>query len=65
MSKVITVAAALTLVEDGFVSLDDPIAKYMPQFANVNVAVATANPAGNSNVMGLVPRAGRSARCRT
>jgi CubicO group peptidase (beta-lactamase class C family) len=27
MSKMITVAAALTLVEDGLVSLDDPIAK--------------------------------------
>jgi len=56
MSKVITVAAALTLVEDGLVSLDDPIAKYMPQFANMNVGVATANPAGgDSNVMQLVP----------
>ena len=56
MSKVITVAAALTLVEDGLVSLDDPIAKYMPQFAHMNVGVAVANPAGgDSNVMQLVP----------
>jgi len=56
MSKMITVAAALTLVEDGLVSLDDPIAKYMPQFAHMNVGVATANPAGgDSNVMQLVP----------
>ena len=56
MSKVITVAAALTLVEDGLVSLDDPIAKYMPQFAHMNVGVAAANPAGgDSNVMQLVP----------
>jgi CubicO group peptidase (beta-lactamase class C family) len=56
MSKMITVAAALTLVEDGLVSLDDPIAKYMPQFAHMNVRVATANPAGgDSNVMQLVP----------
>jgi len=38
----ITVAAALTLVEDGLVSPDDPIAKYMPQFAHMNVGVATA-----------------------
>ncbi|SDR60321.1 CubicO group peptidase, beta-lactamase class C family [Rhizobiales bacterium GAS113] len=56
MSKVITVDAALTLVEDGLVAFDDPIAKYLPQFANMNVGAAVPNPAGgDSNVMQLVP----------
>jgi CubicO group peptidase (beta-lactamase class C family) len=56
MSKVITVTAALTLVEDGLISLDDPISKYLPQFANMNVGVAVPNPAGgDTNVTQLVP----------
>lgn len=56
MSKVITVAAALTLVEDGRISLDDPISKYLPQFAHMNVGIPVANPAGgDANVMQLVP----------
>jgi CubicO group peptidase (beta-lactamase class C family) len=56
MSKMVTVTAALTLVEDGLISLDDPIAKYLPQFANMNVGVAVPNPAGgDTNVLQLVP----------
>ena len=56
MSKVITVTAALTLLEDGLISLDDPISKYLPQFADVNVGIAVADPAGgDTNVMQLVP----------
>jgi len=56
MSKVITVTAALTLLEDGLISLDDPISKYLTQFADVNVGVAVADPAGgDTNVMQLVP----------
>ena len=55
MSKVITVTAALTLVEDRLISLDDPISKYLPQFANMNVGVA-AQPGGrDTNVIELVP----------
>ena len=46
MSKVITVTAALTLVEDGLISLDDPISQYLPQFANMNVGVEQPDPAG-------------------
>ncbi|MBW0003743.1 MAG: beta-lactamase family protein [Hyphomicrobiales bacterium] len=56
MSKMITVTAALTLVEDGLMSLDDPVSKYLPQFTNMNVGGAVANPAGgDTNVMQLVP----------
>jgi len=37
MSKPITVAAALTLVDDGTIGLDDPVAKTIPAFADVQV----------------------------
>jgi CubicO group peptidase (beta-lactamase class C family) len=38
MSKAITTAAALTLYDAGRISLDDPVAKYLPSFANLKVA---------------------------
>jgi CubicO group peptidase (beta-lactamase class C family) len=38
MSKAITSAAALTLVETGKLGLDDPVSKYIPSFANLKVA---------------------------
>ena len=41
MSKPITAAAAMMLVDDGKLRLDDPLAKYIPAFADVKVAVAT------------------------
>src|SRR4029453_16796652 len=37
MSKPITSVAAMMLVEDGKLSLDDPVAKYIPAFADVKV----------------------------
>jgi CubicO group peptidase (beta-lactamase class C family) len=39
MSKPITSVAAMMLVEDGNLSLDDPVAKYIPAFADVKVGV--------------------------
>src|SRR5476651_1870038 len=39
MSKPITSVAAMMLVEDGRLRLDDPVAKYIPSFADVNVGV--------------------------
>jgi CubicO group peptidase (beta-lactamase class C family) len=39
MSKPITSVAAMMLVEDGKLSLDDPVSKYIPAFANVKVGV--------------------------
>lgn len=38
MSKAITTAGALTLVEQGKIGLDDPVSKYIPGFANLKVA---------------------------
>jgi CubicO group peptidase (beta-lactamase class C family) len=39
MSKPITSVAAMLLVEDGKLRLDDPVSKYIPAFADVKVAV--------------------------
>lgn len=39
MSKPVTSVAAMMLVDDGKLALDDPIAKYIPAFANVKVGV--------------------------
>lgn len=39
MSKPITVVAALTLLEAGHLQLDDPVSKYLPQFASMQVGV--------------------------
>jgi CubicO group peptidase (beta-lactamase class C family) len=39
MSKPITSAAAMMLVDDGKLSLDDPLSKYIPAFADVKVVV--------------------------
>ena len=39
MSKPVTTVAAMMLVEEGRLSLGDPIAKYMPAFAKMNVGV--------------------------
>jgi len=37
MSKLITSVATLTLVEEGRLNLDDPVAKYLPEFKDVKV----------------------------
>lgn len=40
MSKIITIAIALDLVEEGLLKLDDPVAKYIPEFENLKVAIS-------------------------
>ena len=37
MSKIVTTVAVLALIEDGRLSLDDPLAKYLPAFATPRV----------------------------
>lgn len=51
MSKPITVASALMLLERGRIALDDPVSKYLPQFASMQVGVPDASGPG----MHLVP----------
>jgi CubicO group peptidase (beta-lactamase class C family) len=47
MSKPVTSVAAMMLVDDGKLSLDDPLSKYIPAFADVKVAVETGAEGGN------------------
>ena len=46
MSKAITSVAAMMLVEDGKLSLDDPVSKYIPAFADTKVGVDLSDEAG-------------------
>ena len=39
MSKIVTISTVLDLVEDGVLSLEDPVTQYIPEFANMQVAV--------------------------
>lgn len=40
MTKPVTAVAALMLVEDGVIALDDPVSDYIPAFADVRVATS-------------------------
>jgi CubicO group peptidase (beta-lactamase class C family) len=46
MAKPITSVAAMMLVDDGKLSLDDPLSKYIPAFADVRVAIETREADG-------------------
>jgi CubicO group peptidase (beta-lactamase class C family) len=50
MSKPITTVAAMMLVEEGKLQLDEPLSKYIPAFANVKVAIEKK---GEDGAMGL------------
>ena len=52
MSKAITSVAAMTLYEQGHFRLNDPVAKYIPEFANMSVISATD---GEGNITETVP----------
>lgn len=40
MSKIVTISVLMDLVEDGVLELDDPVTKFIPEFANLEVAVS-------------------------
>lgn len=48
MSKAITSVAVMMLVDDGKLSLDDPLSKYIPGFADVKVAVEKRDDNGKT-----------------
>jgi CubicO group peptidase (beta-lactamase class C family) len=48
MSKPITSVAAMMLVEDGKLSLDDPVSKYIPAFSDVQVGVEKPDENGRA-----------------
>lgn len=46
MSKPVTIVAAMTLVEQGRLSLSVPVSKYLPEFKNVKVGVEKKDASG-------------------
>jgi CubicO group peptidase (beta-lactamase class C family) len=55
MTKPITIAAAMMLVEEGRLSLADPISKYLPQFAHMQVGIEQADSLTGQASLRLVP----------
>ena len=54
MTKPVTCVAALILCDEGVLDLDDPVAKHLPQLADVEVAIEEENDAGET-VLRRVP----------
>lgn len=54
LSKLVTSVAAMMLVDEGKLALDDPLSKYIPAFADVKVGIDSKTAAGEP-VMKLVP----------
>jgi CubicO group peptidase (beta-lactamase class C family) len=46
MSKIVTTASILILVDEGKVRLTDPVSRFLPEFKDLKVAVPDPNPAG-------------------
>jgi CubicO group peptidase (beta-lactamase class C family) len=56
MSKPVTSVAAMMLVEEGKLMLDEPVAKYIPSFANVKVGVEKKGEDGVAGLELVAPR---------
>src|SRR5215475_14032955 len=56
MTKAITAIPAMMLLDEGKFSLDDPIAKYIPSFANVKVGVEKISEDGTKTLELVPPR---------
>jgi len=54
MTKPITSVAAMILVEEGRLSLDTPISRYIPEFAKMQVGIEKTDASGNKSLE-LVP----------
>lgn len=55
MSKPITSVVAMMLIDEGKIALDDPIAKYIPSFANVKVGVEKTGGDGKKTLDLVAP----------
>jgi CubicO group peptidase (beta-lactamase class C family) len=55
MSKPITSVVAMQLIEEGKLKLDDPVAKYIPSFANVKVGVENKAADGTKTLELVAP----------
>jgi CubicO group peptidase (beta-lactamase class C family) len=56
MTKPIVSVAAMTLVEEGKLDLDAPVAQYLPEFADLKVGVETTDPATGKPTLTLEPQ---------
>ncbi len=56
MSKPITSVVAMQLIEEGKLKLDDPVAKYIPSFANVKVGVENKAADGTKTLELVAPK---------
>src|SRR6185312_6066357 len=56
MTKPITSVAAMMLVDRGRMSLDDPVAKYIPSFAAVQVGIETKDKNGKPVLRRVTPK---------
>jgi CubicO group peptidase (beta-lactamase class C family) len=54
MSKAVTSVSAMMLFEEGKITLTDPVARYLPQFAQIKVGVEKPDPAGGKPTLELV-----------
>src|SRR6185503_5019542 len=55
MSKPITSVAVLMLYEEGKFQLNDPVAKYLPEFAKMQVGIEEKDPQTGKLVLRTVP----------
>ncbi|MGH8149976.1 MAG: serine hydrolase domain-containing protein, partial [Steroidobacteraceae bacterium] len=55
MSKPITSVAAMALVEQGRLQLENPVAAYLPRFDGIEVAVPRSDPGGGPPALDRVP----------
>jgi CubicO group peptidase (beta-lactamase class C family) len=55
MSKPITQVTAMMLYEQGKITLDEPVAKYLPQFKDTKVGIEKPDPAGGPPTLDLMP----------
>jgi CubicO group peptidase (beta-lactamase class C family) len=55
MSKPITTLTAMMLVEEGKLMLSDPVSKYIPSFAKMQVGVEKPDSSGGTPALELVP----------
>jgi CubicO group peptidase (beta-lactamase class C family) len=56
MTKAVVNVAALILVEEGKLSIDDPVSKYLPQVAGMKVGIEKAGPDGKPTLELVAPQ---------
>jgi CubicO group peptidase (beta-lactamase class C family) len=56
MTKAVTSVAAMMLVDEGKLSIDDPVSKYIPAFADIKVGVDDSDEAGQPPLRLVPPR---------